>query len=160
MIMLQWVSNLGLRIRKKLHGERIALINWTYLSGPFFTGKAKRLGQAPGEMFLLERSGETVLLNPTVAPSSSVPRDTKPPQTRQMVWSGCFEGYLFPHRLHTASTFPAPLFSAVCVGYYFTGCLSHSAFKVAPYDVIYINCSIWLLFFQQPGITITLVCVL
>lgn len=59
--------------------------------GPLFTGKAKCWGQTPGEMYLLDRSGETLLLSPSVAPSSS-PHYTKPPQTQQMLLSGYLKG--------------------------------------------------------------------
>lgn len=88
--------------------------------GTLFTGRAKRSGQTPGEMFLLARSGETLLLSPSVAPASSPPLHSATADTAHAVeW--VFWKVPPPYRLHTPFTFHAALFSSACVGYYFTG---------------------------------------
>lgn len=88
-VMLAWASTLELQARL---GELLGVV-WEkhrliehVCQGPLFTGEAKHWGQTPGEMFLLDRSGETVLLSPSAAPSSSL-HYTKPPQTPQMLMS-------------------------------------------------------------------------
>lgn len=99
-----WNSTLGLWARfGKLHGD-VWEKHWSIESvcqGPLFTGKAKCWGQTPGEMFLLDRSGEILLQSPSVAPS---PHYTKPLQTWRMLWSECLKG-IFPVQARLLSLF-------------------------------------------------------
>lgn len=115
---------------------RKASINWTCLSGPLCLQAELSVGvRHQGRCSCRKEVGKHCckvlqLLHSPLHKTQNHLRHSR--RCRVGVWR-----VSFPYRLHTAFNFHAPLFSSVCVGYYFTegalsaDCLSHSAFKIA-----------------------------